>query len=336
MSFHHIKILQLHQFKLAGTRQNLMNGWLQRQCWTALLLGVVWFWTLDARAERAAGGIQYTSYVYVVEVPLIVWNDAQQIILDLTESDFRLKEDGVAIEQLTLTPQPFEDVWIVILLDCSNSTKVFLPAMQAAAAELVRLLPKYSKICLIEFQDRPTELTDFTMDTKQLEKLIYATKPAGTTDLAAGLALGLEKTLDKIGTRAIFLVSDGVDKRCENEPNGVPLEIKDLQGIINKRDIPIYALAQGYPINKTLLKTVCQAGDGYLLHLSDGKIKQELRNIICELIPTHKLSYQTPNTTIDGQWRRIELTCSKPGAAFAFKRGYYVNLEELVDLSKPH
>jgi VWFA-related protein len=138
-------------------------------------------------------------------------------IIDLTQGDFAVYEDGVKQSIVHFEPvnSPFS---LVLLLDMSGSTLNFRQTLQQSALRFIDALGPDDRVEVVSFNERVQTLQRFTTDRKKIAFAItYLAKGRGETNLYGALSYALDELAKEGGTRegrrrkAIVVLTDGLD-----------------------------------------------------------------------------------------------------------------------------
>jgi VWFA-related protein len=105
----------------------------------------------------------------------------------LTSADFIVREDGVAREVLR-AEKAAEPLTIALLVDTSQSAQPYIADIRRALTAFVKSMGGKNTIAIIGFGERPTTLTDYTLDVPSLLKgveRVFATQGSGSYMLQA-------------------------------------------------------------------------------------------------------------------------------------------------------
>src|SRR6185503_18373014 len=155
------------------------------------------------------GGIE------IIHLAVSVMDARNRYITGLNERDFAVFEDGVR-QDLTLFNHDDIPISMVLMIDTSASMDEKLKEAQDAALRLVRTMRPQDKTRIMQFNDRPTTLQEFTTDLPLLESAVRKTEASGPTYLHNALYVALkdlakEKKAGELRRRAVVMLSDGED-----------------------------------------------------------------------------------------------------------------------------
>lgn len=108
-------------------------------------------------------------------------------VASLSARDFVVLEDGAPREVLSAT-RADEPMQIAVLVDTSQAATRYVQDVRNAVRAFVRELAGQNEIALIEFGDRPTVITNYTLDLERLERgvgRLFARRGSGAYSLDA-------------------------------------------------------------------------------------------------------------------------------------------------------
>lgn len=223
----------------------------------------------------------------------------------LGASDFRVREDEVDQEPLTVTPK-LTPLSVVLTLDTSGSMKKRLADAQAAAESFLGTLQSEDKAQVIRFSRDVKTIYPLGGDRAAARAAIGATQARGDTALWDALFTSVESLRDVPGRKAIVLLSDGVD----DDGSGKPLSKKtvaDVLALARQVNVPIYAIGLGTELDETNLRKVAsESGALYLNAVEPTELKRLYDNIGKQLAGQYTIGY-TSNLPADGAEHRVQL-----------------------------
>jgi VWFA-related protein len=149
--------------------------------------------------------------VNLVLVDTTVKNKTGQILGDLKQENFELREDGVAqkIEIFSRDELPLD---VALVLDLSDSIGPFLPPLRQAANVALSALKPEDQVALFTFSTEAQLRVPFTRDKSQLADQISAFQVGGATNINDGIFVPAQYLLNapQKDRRVIVLISDNV------------------------------------------------------------------------------------------------------------------------------
>ena len=161
-----------------------------------------------------------TVRVQEVNVPVSVLDRRGEPVIDLTERDFEVYEDGKRQDIKYLYRGTRPPLRIGLIVDTSNSARRKLQFEQDAASEFVfemlRGRSSQNQIFLQTFDATSSIIQDFTNDPEELNDKIRDLKAAGGKSLYDAIYFACKEKMLKAGTphdsrRVLVILSDGVD-----------------------------------------------------------------------------------------------------------------------------
>jgi VWFA-related protein len=224
----------------------------------------------------------------------------------LSAADFRVREDEVDQEPLTVEPQ-LPPLSVVLTLDTSGSMAKRMKEAQAAAMRFLDTLGGNDSAQVVAFAREVKRLTTMSANRQTMREAIGKTVARGDTALYDALYESIQLMKDRTGRKSIVLLSDGVD----DDGTGRPLskhtkqEVISLAGEVN---VPIYVLGLGTDIDEAGLRGIAQATGALYFNVPQASDLQALyEKIGAQLAEQYAIAY-TSNLPADGTEHRVALT----------------------------
>jgi len=234
----------------------------------------------------------------------------------LAASDFKVREDEVDQEPLTVVPK-LTPLSAVITLDTSGSMSKRLADAQSAAISFVDTLASDDQVQVLSFAREVKTLAALSTNHAQAKAAIAATVARGDTALYDALYASVVSLQDKTGRKAITLLSDGAD----DDGTGKQLSkhsLDDALALARQVNVPIFTIGVGSGIDESVLKKVAeQTGAAYLLAPQPAELKSLYGKISEQLSGQYNI-YYTSNLLGDGSMHNVRLDYGK-----AFDRKEY-------------
>jgi VWFA-related protein len=188
---------------MSPSRRNIL-------CLTVLTIFATSFFRLPAPAQTPEQSVIHVN-VNLVLLDATVKTKAGQILGDLKQDSFELREDGVPqkIEIFSRDELPLN---VALVLDLSDSIGPFLgPLRQAAMTALADLKPE-DQVALFTFATEAEMKVPFTTDKTEIAQQISAFHVGGATNINDGIFVAAKYLLNTPpkGRRIIILISDDV------------------------------------------------------------------------------------------------------------------------------
>jgi len=293
---------------------------------------------LPARAQNQEQSVIRVD-VNLVLVDATVKTKAGQLLGDLQQDSFELREDGVPqkIEIFSRDELPLN---VALVLDLSDSIGPFLgPLRQAAMTALSALKPE-DEVALFTFATEAELKVPFTTDKTEIAKQIGAFHVGGATNINDGIFVAAKYLLNTPpkGRRVIILISDDVGTDAGGQgTHDIITECIASDAVLYNLKIPGYNppgtlfAASMVPGLVNIRKVMDQTG-GEIFDVQDVAHLDDAFGALIKRIKTrYTLGYYTKATGAEGKPHKLEvrLTSSygKKGHDYVIlaKSGYYVH-----------
>jgi VWFA-related protein len=223
----------------------------------------------------------------------------------LPQSAFRLLEDGVE-QQLKSFASEDGPVSLGVVFDASRSMSGKLDQSRAAVSQFFRTATAGDEFFLIEFNDTPHILCDFTTDTEEIEKKLVDIKPKNWTALFDSVYMAIQQMRHaKNARKALLILSDGGD----NNSRYTESEMKNL---VREADVSIYSiglLGGGFvKRHAQLLRQLSEETGGHFYQVDKmADLPDAVAQVSAALRQQYLLGYSSTNQENDGMYRKIEV-----------------------------
>ncbi|HKY28972.1 MAG TPA: VWA domain-containing protein [Pyrinomonadaceae bacterium] len=302
----------------------------------------------NAGAEEVSEGdvIRVDSQLAVLNLSVIDRNTNRGIV-DLSQSDFRLFEDGIEQQILKFesSSAPFD---LILLIDISGSTREVVKLIQAAALRFVEAARSADRIGIISFAGKPTLVSSVTWDRQVLRERVNAIATAdGDTKAYDALAFAVSEVMKSQNTRnmrrtAIVMMSDGLDGSIPGVlGDGSKISYAELMRRIQEFDGVLYTLwlnteyeamnpldtqPEAFDMGHDRMKDLAEAGGGVFYRVERLEdLAGAYERVVADLGTVYSLTYRPANNVRDGKWRAVKVNVSIPSAVARGKHGYYAN-----------
>jgi VWFA-related protein len=276
----------------------------------------------------------------------VIDRDTNRGVIGLTQSDFRLFENGVPQEilQFDSSSAPFD---LLLVIDLSGSTRDVLALIRAAALRFVDAARASDRIGVITFAGQATVVSPLTLDRQTLHQRISAMETAaGDTKLYDAMdfaAVQSQKDAKNRRRTAIILMSDGLDGSIPGvQGDGSKVPYKDLLSRVVEFDGVVYTLwlnteyealspldtqPEAFDAGYDRMKEMADTGGGVFYEVERLEdLAGAYERVVADLGTLYSLAYRPTDKTRDGKWRAIRVNVvSRPSAIARGKRGYYAN-----------
>ena len=251
-------------------------------------------------------GATFRSQIAAVQVPVTV-RDGRRFIGGLPEQAFRIYEND-RLEPLVGFIAADVPLELVIAIDVSGSVKNDMPALKAAAAELLSAIPVDKPVTVLAFNDEVFPVvvrqTAAVLRLQALEKL----ESWGGTALYDAVILGLHTFRQQPGRKVLVVFTDGEDQ-------GSRATLEDAQRRVGETEALVYMVGAGRALDREAfrreMRNLSEPTGGRAIFTENiEKLRDAFRELVQELSAQYLLSYVPSNATQDGTWRRIKVAVS--------------------------
>jgi Ca-activated chloride channel family protein len=278
-----------------------------------------------AKAEVSVG--------YVL-VPVVVLDSKGRPVRDLKQKNMTLLADGRAVATDLFTRSDDAPVSFVVLLDGSGSMALAgkMDGARAAIRALAeRRLPGDEFALYVFAEGKAREVVPFTDDVARVKKAVDAVVPFGKTALYDAIAKMPDRSLlGKNGSRAIFLLTDGID-------NASTLSEAALTTLLEGVDVPVYPIG----LRTTTALPVPSGGQtaeallnvevlGHIARMSGGRLEivtepEQLDSAVREIEKDLRSQYLlgfSPTASGDVRYHRLSVRISGFPKTLHMRAGY--------------
>lgn len=269
--------------------------------------------------------------VNLVLVDATVKNKAGQIMGDLKQENFELREDG--------TPQKIEifsrdeiPIDVALALDLSDSIgPFFVPLRQAANIALSALKPE-DQVALFTFSTEAQMRVPFTHDKSQIADMIGGFQVGGATNINDAIFLPAQYLLNapQKDRRVIILISDDVGTSAGGQSTrDIVTEAIASDAVVYNLKIPGYnppetRMAAAMTPGLVDIRKVVEQTGGEVFNVPDVAHLDEVFRALIQLIKTrYTLGYYTNATAALGKPHKIDV---RLGPSFGKKGRDYTAL----------
>lgn len=302
---------------------------------------------VDGGIEEVSEGdvIRVDSQLVTLNVSVIDRN-SNRGLLGLTESDFKLFEDGAEqrILKFDSASAPFD---LILLIDLSGSTREMVKLIRQAALRFVDAARPADRIGIITFAGQSNLVAPVMLDRERLRRSIETIDTAsGDTKLYDATNFALQTLSSERGNSrrtAIVLMSDGLDGTVPGVfgQQGSKLQYAELLNKIQEFDGVLYTLwlntyyealnprdtqPEAFETGHDRMSELGEAGGGMFYEVERLEdLAGAYERVVADLGTVYSLAYRPSNKTRDGKWRAIRVGLSRPSAVARGKHGYYAN-----------
>jgi VWFA-related protein len=269
--------------------------------------------------------------VNLVLVDATVKNKAGQIMDDLKQENFELREDGTPqkIEIFSRDELPLD---VALVLDLSDSIGPFLvPLRQAANIALSALKPE-DQVALFTFSTEAQMRVPFTHDKSQIADMIGGFQTGGATNINDAIFLPAQYLLNapQKDRRVIILISDDVGTSAGGQgTRDIITEAIASDAVVYNLKIPGYnppetRMAAAMTPGLVDIRKVVEQTGGEVFNVPDvAHLDEGFRALIQRIKTRYTLGYYTNATAALGKPHKIDV---RLGPSFGKKGHDYTAL----------
>lgn len=291
----------------------------------------------DSTGRRATASVttaplersDYYIEANVVVLEVTVTDDHGRLAGGLTRDDFEVFEDGAEREIRYFSAEE-RPLWVAVLVDTSGSMRGSkIRRSVFAAQQFIRQLKQADNALIVTFGPDVQELSEFTSDFEALISAAGAieVEPRAMTPLNQAIYETLDRFEDRIGRRAMIVISDGADTASRVGPDEVHEAAR--QADVRVYSIGIREIGIGGGLGElddpaaVLLRGLADVtgGDSYF-PTSTGEFLDIFATIAEELRSQYSIGYVPPPLTND-RWREVEVRVKRGGLRARTREGYY-------------
>ena len=258
----------------------------------------------------------------------------QQIPLSVAGSDRRpqldeltLFDDGKPRKIEALVPASDQPLYVILLIDYSESMIEEMPVVKAAAKQFAQaLLRPTDRIAVVGFNQTLFWLTPFTNDFNLVAAAIDRVKPGGETHLYDSAIEMLYELQKKPGRHALVVFTDGVDQ-------GSTFRLEHLIHYARYAGVPLYPVIKnrmlmkmmrfgiGYLQARKIANVARDTGATYFIIQQENELPSVYARIAQELRQQYQLDFYSDPSAAD-VWHALQIR-SSAGQQLRIPNGYF-------------
>jgi len=243
-------------------------------------------------------------------------------LLDLTQEEFTVWEDGEEQEILRFEYVRDLPIHAALLLDTSASMEEALPQVAEAARTFVeQAIEPRDRVALVAFDTRPQVETRFTSDVEEVSGGLARLRSGGSTAIYDSLVFTLHYFDGVKGPKALLLLSDGKDETSHFDFEGA-LAVAHRIGV-TVYVIGLRELARDRAARK-LLRRIARETGGRSYFIEDlTELPAIYKAIQEDLRSQYLIAYQSTSSKDPAQLRLLKVEADRRGAEVRTLNGYY-------------
>ncbi|HEV2378215.1 MAG TPA: VWA domain-containing protein [Terriglobia bacterium] len=270
--------------------------------------------------------------VNLVVVGITVTDPYDRIVTGLEKNNFQVFDEKVPQEIATFSTED-APISVGMIFDSSGSMSDKIENSKEAALQFFKTSNPEDEFMLIDFNERPDLISNFTSKFEKLQDRLLFIKSGGRTALLDAIYMGLNEMKQARSSRkALLVISDGGDNHSRYTENEIKRAVKES-------DAQIYAVAVLEPLasrgrtpeeasGPSLLADLSEISGGRMFSVeSASELPDIAEKISIELRNEYLIGYKPSNLVRDGRWRRIKVKLDAPRGLPALqvyaRTGYY-------------
>ena len=269
--------------------------------------------------------------VNLVLVDATVKNKAGQIMVDLKQENFELREDGTPqkIEIFSRDELPLD---VVLVLDLSDSIGPFLVPLRQAANIALSALKSEDQVALFTFSTEAQMRVPFTHEKSQIANMIGGFQAGGATNINDAIFLPAQYLLNapQKDRRVIILISDDVGTSAGGQgTRDIVTEAIASDAVVYNLKIPGYnppemPMAAAMTPGLVDIRKVVEQTGGEVFNVPDvANLDEVFRALIQRIKTRYTLGYYTNASAALGKPHKIDV---RLGPSFGKKGHDYTAL----------
>ena len=241
--------------------------------------------------------------------------------------ELTLKDNGTPRKIEALTPATDQPLYVILLIDYSESMLDELPVVKAAAKQFgQRLLTPRDRIAVVGFNQDAFWLTGFTNDFNAAAASVDRIKPQGETHLYDTAIEMLYELQKQPGRHALVVLTDGVDQ-------GSKFKLDHLIHYARYAGVPVYPIIKNRILTRLMrfgigqlearrLASVARdTGATYFIIRQESELPAVYARIAQELRQQYQLVFYSDPAAPD-EWHSLAVE-SSAGQQLRIPRGYF-------------
>jgi VWFA-related protein len=258
----------------------------------------------------------------------------QQIPLSTVGSDrapqlgeLTLRDNGRPRHIEALVPATDQPLYVILLIDYSESMIEEMPVVKAAAKQFAQALLRPSdRIAVVGFNQTLFWLTPFTNDFNAVSQAVDRVKPGGETHLFDSTIEMLFELQKQPGRHALVVFTDGIDQ-------GSQFKLDHLVHYARYAGVPLYPVIKNRMLMKLMRFGIGQlqarrlanlahdTGATYFLIQKESELPGVYARLAQELRQQYRLIFYSDPSTADA-WRTLDIR-SSAGQQLRIPKGYF-------------
>jgi len=267
----------------------------------------------EAEIERSTFRLE----VKLIEIPVSVKDLRDRPVLGLTQSGFRLYEDG-AEQQIVAFSRSDASISTGLVFDVSGSMRHRIQDSRAAVEQFLKTSVNGDEFSLVTFSDRPELAITFTPDAGEISRRLSATHARGWTAMNDAIRLSIQEMRRASNPRKVLLVlSDGGDNNSRYSEG-------ELLSLVRESDVRVYAIGL-FERPRFLEKLADETGGGVIWVRKLIELPAAMERLSAEIRNEYSIGYYSDHAQSDGKYHKVRIEVTPPDSRpllVSWRRGY--------------
>jgi VWFA-related protein len=242
-------------------------------------------------------------------------------------ADLTLLDNGAPRSIESITPAGDQPLYVILLIDYSESMIEEMPVVKAAARQFAqRLLRPADRIAVVGFNQTLFWLTPFTNDFNAVAAAVDRVKPGGETHLYDSAIEMLFELQRLPGRHALVIFTDGVDQ-------GSQFKLEHLAHYARYAGVPLYPIIKNKMLSRLMRFGIGQlearrlaalardTGATYFIIKEEKELPGVYAKLAQELRGQYTVAFRS-NTAAADEWHGLAVQ-SKSGMQLRVPKGYF-------------
>jgi len=268
----------------------------------------------------------FRSGVDLVTFGVTVIDKKGNLVTDLSQDDFEVYEDGKPQSVRYFARGDGDtapETHLGLLLDTSGSMELDIKLARGAAIKFLNLLPEAEDITLVDF-DSEVRVTRYPQrDFARMIERIRARKPDGYTALYDAIGVYLHGADEQEGRSVLVMYTDGADSRSTTTFSNVLDLLKASQTTVYAVGLTENLGSYKNEMRMRLQQLVDATGGQAFFPSALKDLDSAYEKVLAEIKAQYHLGYNPTNTTLDGNWRKVDAKVKRPDVKIRSRKGYF-------------
>jgi len=282
-------------------------------------------------AERPLQGPVFRGGVDLVHMGVTVTDRRGNLITDLKEDDFEIRENGqmqtIRYFSMGEPASASPELHLGVLLDVSGSMAEDIGFTRTAAIRFLNSLLDAVDITLVDFDTEVRVARYGQRDFARLVERIRQQKLGVYTAMYDAIGVYLDGADGQDGRKIMVLYTDGGDTRST-------LRFSEVVDLLKASDVTVYSIGAldhqpGAVRNaqRMILQQIADAtgGEAYF-PTSVKELDKIYEHVVAEIRAQYAVGYVSTNDKTDGAWRRVDIRVTRPDVKdlkIRSRKGYF-------------